>query len=236
MDSIMLTNPQDDLEVVRLSGEASMLLERAEALTVTDDASMVIATDDLATIATLKRAIEKLRTSYTGPLNAHLKEVNDLFKGVAGPIADADKIVRNKVLAYHEAVNDRKREIERLNAEKLKLAQDEMRLHGELSQPIDLIPVTDESPKIVTTAGGEVTTKTNWKWRVIDIRLVPAEYLIVDETKVGKVVRAGCREIPGIEVYPENILSVKPSRDPIMEAIRAKQAELDRPLEELPDF
>ena len=236
MDSVMLTNPQEDGEVQILREAAVLLNTRASALTVTDESGLVAAADDLAKISTLTRSIEKMRTAYTGPLNTHLKEVNDLFKAVAGPIADADKIVRNKVLAYHKEVNDRKAEIERINAEKLRLAQDEMRLHGELSQPVDLIPVTDEAPKIITTEGGEVTVKQNWKWRVVDIRLVPAEYLIVDETKVGKVVRAGCREIYGIEIYSEDSLAVQPARDPIMEAIRAKQAEIDRPREELPDF
>jgi len=44
-----------------------------------------------------------------------------------------------------------------------------------------------------------------WKFRVLDIRKVPIQYLKVDEIKVGQIVRAmkGETNIPGIQVYEE---------------------------------
>ena len=242
---VILANPQNDTDVARLRDEATDLNKRAEALIVSDDMSMVAASDDLNKVSELKRAIETLRTSYTAPLNSHLKEVNALFKEVAAPIDAADKTVRGKVLSYQAEVNRRKSEIERLNAEKMRLAQEEMRINGELSQPVDLMPETDEAPRIITTTGGEVTTKQIWKWELVDIRLVPSEYLIVNEKKVGREVREGARDIPGIKIYPEDILSVKPHAGGVSvtsykltETGKAKAAELkaEAAREELPDF
>lgn len=45
----------------------------------------------------------------------------------------------------------------------------------------------------------------NWKFRVVDAAAVPPEYKVVDEVKVGRVVRAasGQISIPGIEIYDE---------------------------------
>lgn len=59
-----------------------------------------------------------------------------------------------------------------------------------------------EAPK---TKG--VTMRRIPRWRLIDKRLVPAEYLIPDTVKIGAVVRAtkGEIKIPGIEVYFETV-------------------------------
>ena len=50
-----------------------------------------------------------------------------------------------------------------------------------------------------------VSTVTVWRWRVIDPRLIPADYLVVDAARVQGVVNAmkGACNIPGIEAYPE---------------------------------
>jgi hypothetical protein len=43
---------------------------------------------------------------------------------------------------------------------------------------------------------------------VEDITKVPAEYLIVNEVVIGKLVRAGIPSIPGIRIWEEEILKV----------------------------
>lgn len=50
-----------------------------------------------------------------------------------------------------------------------------------------------------------------WKFSVIDLAIVPREYLIVDEKAIGAVVRAlkGRASIPGVRVYSEKTMSAK---------------------------
>jgi hypothetical protein len=51
-----------------------------------------------------------------------------------------------------------------------------------------------------------VQFRTVWKWRLKDIRKVPSEYLMLDEVKIGAVIRARKQAgevIPGIEAYSE---------------------------------
>lgn len=61
-----------------------------------------------------------------------------------------------------------------------------------------------EAPKVAGVATREV-----WKYRVADPALVPREYLMLDEQKIGKVVRAlkGDTQIAGVEVYSERHLA-----------------------------
>lgn len=45
--------------------------------------------------------------------------------------------------------------------------------------------------------------RTTWSFQITDATAVPREYLMVDEVKVGKAVRAGTREIAGVRIFSE---------------------------------
>jgi len=69
----------------------------------------------------------------------------------------------------------------------------------ELPPPVPVIVPT----QVQAVAGA--STRTTWKFRIVNAALIPREYLAIDETKIGGVVRAmkGATNIPGIEAYPE---------------------------------
>jgi len=56
-----------------------------------------------------------------------------------------------------------------------------------------------------------ITKTTVWKFKIVDATLIPREYLLADEVKIGKIVRAmrGETRIPGIEVYTEAQVGVR---------------------------
>ncbi len=70
------------------------------------------------------------------------------------------------------------------------------------AQEAKLEPVVIVPEKVVTE---KVALCHNWKFRVADPAAVPREYLIVNETLVGKLVRnsEGKIQIAGIEIYDE---------------------------------
>ncbi|GAG39003.1 unnamed protein product, partial [marine sediment metagenome] len=53
--------------------------------------------------------------------------------------------------------------------------------------------------------------KKIWKYRVKNLKLVPREWLKLDEAKVGPAVRSsqGKIEIPGIETYSVDSISLR---------------------------
>ena len=61
-------------------------------------------------------------------------------------------------------------------------------------------------PKTVRTEAGSVTIRSAWKFEVVDMAALPDEYKIADAVKLGKVVRAGVREIPGVRIYEEMVV------------------------------
>jgi hypothetical protein len=58
----------------------------------------------------------------------------------------------------------------------------------------------------VATEAGQVAFRTIKKYRIVNPDLVPNEYWMLDEAKIGKVIRAG-GVIPGVESYDEKTLA-----------------------------
>jgi len=53
------------------------------------------------------------------------------------------------------------------------------------------------------TEEGTASVIKRYKHRLINISVVPAEYLALDDAKVKKAISAGIRSIPGVEVYED---------------------------------
>jgi len=57
----------------------------------------------------------------------------------------------------------------------------------------------------VETPNGGVTMRTVVKFEVVDPKQVPAEFWIIDEGAIGKQVRAGRRDIPGVRIWEDRV-------------------------------
>ena len=100
----------------------------------------------------------------------------------------------------------KREEDERLRkAEKLEAAGHAEMANAVLDTPAPIAPIV--LPKIEQPKG--ISYREVWKFRLVDISLVPREYLVLDETKIGGVVRAlkGDTRIPGIEPYAEKVVA-----------------------------
>lgn len=205
--------PQLDQVVITLADQAKKFLEYAEARQVIDAESSKDATRDLGLIANTKKAIEAKRQEFVGPLNTQLKEFNDFFKTISGPITVADQVTRSKVLAYNAEIERKRSEAERIDQEKLRLAQEEGALTGEHTVDLTSVDKPEATPDRVRTDVGMSSKMMIAKWEVEDLSLVPADYMMIDSAKVGKVVRAskGDITIPGIRIWLEPTLQVRSS-------------------------
>ena len=75
-----------------------------------------------------------------------------------------------------------------------------------METPVQVAPVV--VPKSVPKVSG-MSIRDNWKFKITNEKLIPREYLKVDEVKIGQVVRAlkSATNIPGVEVYNEGTVS-----------------------------
>ncbi len=206
--ALVHVRPDANAAVMALYEEGVRALQYSQARIVQCYDDVKLATDDLSIIATRKKVMEEQRTSYTKPLNDHLKAVNDAFKRFMEPWNEADTLNRQKVLAYRAEQERKRQEQERINNLRMEAARAEMELKGEITEPVGLVEVAPAPATGYSTGAGQLGTVKIKKWEVIDLKLVPLEYMLVDAAKVGKVVRAGIPSIPGIRIYEEEVLKV----------------------------
>jgi len=208
--AIVRVKPEQDIEVRSFYDQAVSLLDYADQRVITTVDDLKPATDDLSIIAKVKKALEEKRKGYLNPLQEHIKEINETFKALLGPIEQADKVTRHKILAFQQEQERIRREQEEVNRLRMEAAQKEMALKGELTEPVDLVEVAPEAPKRVSTGMGAIGQRDNWKWEVMDFALVPDEYKVINAGVLTPIVKAskGKITIPGIRIYNEPIIAV----------------------------
>lgn len=179
-----------------LMTQAQFIVKRAREMTVQDKDSLTTAVDFLGNIALAKKEVDSRRRFFTDPLNQQVKSINDLFRGYSEPLAEADKVVRNKVLTYQAE-------------EAKRAAEEQQRAYEEASTTESFVPVIGEEPeKTVRASAGSASTRQVWTFRIVDASLVPDEYKMIDEKKIAAVVKAGVRHISGVEIYSTSSLVV----------------------------
>jgi hypothetical protein len=207
--AIINVAPGKDSAVLALQDQVLGLLTYAQTRFILSDDDVKLATDDLTLMSGLKRAIEAKRKEYVDPINTHLKEINEKFRLLTDPLAQADGMTREKVLAYRMEVQRLRKEAEEINRLRLEAAQREAAMHqGEISEEVKVLEVPTAPPAHVRTDVGTLGTSTVWKFEVTDFALLPADYKMVDASKLGKVVRAGLHTIAGVRIWEEETLRV----------------------------
>jgi len=209
--AVIQIRPQGDQAVIALYDQAVRLAQYARALTIASGEDVKGATNDLGIITGVMKAIEVEQKKWAGPINSHLTAVRTAFKTLTEPLALANKVTREKILAYR-AEQDRKRlEAERINRLRMEAAAAEMELRGELTEPVEMVKV-EPVPDHIRAEMGTVGKMMVPKWAIEDFSQVPDEYKMIDVAKVGKLVRAGLENILGIRIWKEETLRVTATR------------------------
>jgi hypothetical protein len=204
-------SPQNNLDFISLQEQITGIQKYSEGRVIKSAEDVVPATDDLVLIAHVSLAVEVLRKSYVGPLNDRVKFINATFRTLTDPLDEANDVTRRKIATYRADVERQRKEAEEINRLRMEAARREAALSGtgEISESVDLVEVRAAPAAHVRTSTGTLGTMMVRKWEIVDIGLVPRDYLIVDAARIGKVVRAGIPAIPGIKIWSEETLSVR---------------------------
>lgn len=100
-----------------LTGRAQQALAFIQDFKVDSAETYGLAADELKAIKARANSLEEQRTAITGPINKALKAINDLFRGPAELLAQAERMLKGKMLAYDQ-------EQERIAAEQRRKAEE----------------------------------------------------------------------------------------------------------------
>ncbi len=285
-----------DTAVEEVSAEVAEVVQRAQAMEVRTPDEARAATAFLVELKAAKTRGENARTKLVKPLNDHVSMINETFKARVAPLAEADKLVRDRLTAYtveeerkaaeeqrridaerrereriaederraaaveaarvereareaeekrqaelREAANERAREIAMLDdyeleqlyqagtdrelvdaeqrsrreAREAKERADIARREAEESTQRSIAAASAPAAVVETTklasGGGSANVRRERKATAINRDLLPPEYLIVDEARINREVKAGA-DIPGVTVELVAGLAVRAGR------------------------
>lgn len=179
---------------------------------VVDDESNRTAIEMAAQAKRLGKTVEDLRKAKVKPYQDYTKAIGNLASVYTDTADQIERALKGKINGYLAAERLKKAEAERR-------AQDEAR---ELQRKLDAeakekglpqvevpLPVLPQKMDPVRTEEGSASQRKDWKWRVVSPDDIPREYLALDTVAVNKAVRAGARQIPGIEIYQEESVQIR---------------------------
>lgn len=226
-------------EVKAVNKQSTELMLRAAVVHVTDPLSQAEASDVLLAIAAMRSQIQTtFKPMKQAAYNAH-RVICDQESQLDTPLANAEKEIKLKIgnfvqeqrrLAQEAEAQLRKKQLAEAESEAARRRDDlainqaidleargdhkaaEAVLNSPAPVPLHYVPPAPVVPQVARVQG--VTVKEDWDFRVVDLSLVPREYLVLNETairNVGKNTKGKAR-IPGVEFFPKPVTSARRSR------------------------
>ncbi len=196
-------------QVKEIEVTVNTLVEKAKELDICDASTNEFGIGLLSKIAEGKKRAEAQRKQFTDPLNQSLKAINAFFKNLTAPLDEADTIIRNKVLIFRRAEEERARK----EAEELqKKLEEEAKKQAEIEKKEVIVPppvVAQTPPTTMTAKNGSATVRKVWDFEIEDEMAIPREYLVPDPVKIRQAIKEGIREIKGIRIYQKETLAIK---------------------------
>ena len=182
-----------------------VLVAEAEDLKIVDTTTYEQAGEMLKAVKAYLAEVHRVTAPVVQATHAAWKAALGQRQGLEAHALEAERILKRGLGAYEQAQRDIadaiKRENERIRREAEARVKEEAKATG---VPVEAVVVfTPPPPPPLPKLKGVSFTDT-WTFEITNPAEVPREYLMVDEKKVGAVVRALKNEtkIPGIKAIP----------------------------------
>lgn len=204
-----------------LESAFNRIVQEVDGFKVTSKADLELASDKLNKIKTLKNEI---LTTFDAPIKQAYKAHKAIISArdrYLKPLSKYEKSIKvaisNFVVQQEREAKEKQRKImeeaKRKAALEFKKKAEAALDEGDLERAVALdeaakapegLVVTPEIPVTKPKVEGLVTREV-WKFEIVDASLLPREYLMPDQKKIGKVVTAlkGSAKIPGVRVWKE---------------------------------
>lgn len=205
---------------------AQNALDYVQGLKVENQEDLTVANKVLVRIAQTKKDIiawfEEPVTTAHKAWKAILRKKNETL----APVEKAKETLSPRVTVYLEAERKKREEAERQaaikEAAKKREADEAMAKAAKLEEEgktDEALEALDEATEIEETREKAVIpeapkvdgihTRRNWTYRCLNESLVPRDCLSLDSKKINTKIKAGVREIPGLQIYQDVSVSTR---------------------------
>jgi hypothetical protein len=209
-----------ELKEVELQQQALTVADSAKAIVVRDQVSYNLAAEKLLGVRQLIRQIDDTFDPDIKRWHEGHKAAIATKKKVLGDLPMADGILVKLIGTWEQEQARIRFEAQRKADEEARRIEEEARIA--LAVQAEELGATEETvqeivntpmpvqrqvitPTFERAAGIGASRKPVYKWRTIDEKQIPREYLMVDQIKINGIVRAmgNATKIPGIQVYED---------------------------------
>ena len=183
----------------------------------------------LKEISDYKKAIKKQEDELSSDAKKELAEIKAMFNEPKVFLSDAEEIVRGKInhflneqkarmeaeaLAIKQKAEDEAlKQAEELEALKSGAGEYDAVTRKAMIEAIEakqnkLIDATAKQMEINQSSANSVVRKV-WAFRLTDLSKVPLQYIQLNETAVRNAIKAGERNIAGLEIFQECQVAIK---------------------------
>ena len=185
-------------EIQELKGETEITIGVVGSIEVHTEEQAVKASEYVKGINDKIKMIEEKRLTFTKPLNESLSAINATFRELTAPLNNAKTNVTNKIMEWRR---EEQKKIEAEESRRRKIQE----AHAEQGHNVNA-PVVMEKPKATV---GNVQVRKIWKYKITDFSKLSDSYKMIDTNMVNIAIRGGLREIPGLEIYQEEISAIR---------------------------
>jgi len=218
----------DTMMEQKLEQGGALMVKTARGLTITTHEDYNRGTDILKDIKTRVKAVKEYWKGPKEAANAAHKELVAKEAQMLKPLTEAESIIKKAMLAYTTEVERKRREAEEAarkareaEAKRLEAIAAQAEADGEedtaeiMRDMAEAVPMPEVTAMEAPKPKG-VSVRKTWKARITDPKLVPAyfdgyELREINVTMLNNLARwkEGQMEIPGVEFYRDETLSVR---------------------------
>lgn len=198
------------------------LMTQAQKMEIITNEQYVGSADFLKSVKDMQNRVNEVFNPIIEKAHQAHKEAITQKNKFFEPLVKIERIVKGKLLSWQQTQEQKRRaeearlaELQRKEAEKLAERARKAEEAGKAEKAEDLRQQALEKETFVPTVAPTVekvsgiTTKTIWKFEIINKDIIPRDYLTPDLEKIGQVARAtkGTLTILGIKIYSEETIA-----------------------------
>jgi hypothetical protein len=198
------------------------MADQLKEIKIANQTDYTTAGEYLKSIKNAAAELDDLRKSMTRPLDESKKRIMDFFRKPMDILEKAEAAIKRSMLTYQDEQERLRKEeearlaeLQRKEAEKLLKKAEKAEEKGNADKADELRESAQQlssvtpvvAPAVEGVAG--VNTKTVWKFKIVDVNLIPREYMLPNDKMLGDVARAtkGTLKVAGVEFYPEKVIA-----------------------------
>lgn len=176
------------------------MLKHATKISIETSDDMGEAAVLLKQLASYAAKVKEKKEGITKPMNAALKAARALFAPLEDPLDEAISAVRKEMGRYQLAAE----KAAHAEEERIAARVGEGKGHLKPETAVRQMEAIEKPASSIQTDDGQVKFRDQKKFEVMDITMLPLEYVVADESLIRKAMQDGT-ELPGVRYWIEKI-------------------------------